>query len=230
MSDESEGCSLIYILEDDESIRKLVTYALSSQNLEAQGFACPSEFWAAMAQQQPELRLLDIMLPEEDGLSILKKLREAPATKHLPIIMLTAKGTEYDKVVGLDTGADDYIAKPFGMMELVSRIKAVLRRVGEKTEAPLSQIDGLTVDQQRHLVSVDGEPVALTLKEFALLCELLSANGTVLSRDVLLNRVWGYDYTGESRTVDVHVGTLRQKLGRIGEHIETVRGVGYRIQ
>ena len=178
---------MIYILEDDESIRKLVTYALSSQNLEAQGFACPSEFWATMAQQQPELLLLDIMLPEEDGLSILKKLREAPATKHL-------------------------------------------RRVGEKTEAPLSQIDGLTVDQQRHLVSVDGEPVALTLKEFALLCELLSANGTVLSRDVLLNRVWGYDYTGESRTVDVHVGTLRQKLGRIGEHIETVRGVGYRIQ
>ncbi len=221
---------MIYILEDDESIRKLVTYALESQNLPSRGFSCPSEFWAAMAEQTPDMLLLDIMLPEEDGLTILRKLRETPTTQHLPVIMLTAKGTEYDKVVGLDTGADDYLAKPFGMMELVSRVKAVLRRTGDQTQPRMSAINGLQVDPQRHTVTVDGQPVSLTLKEFALLCELLSADGTVLRRDTLLNRVWGYDYTGESRTVDVHVGTLRQKLGRIGEHIETVRGVGYRIR
>lgn len=221
---------MIYILEDDESIRKLVTYALESQGMHAKGFACPSEFWSAMEDETPELLLLDIMLPEEDGLSILKKLRDAPGTRSLPVIMLTAKSTEYDKVMGLDSGADDYIAKPFGMMELVSRVKAVLRRTGETRQPTLSAVDGLSVDRQRHTVTVDGEPVALTLKEFALLCELLSADGAVLNRDTLLNRVWGYDYTGESRTVDVHIGTLRQKLGRAGECIETVRGVGYRIQ
>ena len=221
---------MIYILADDESIRKLVTYAWESQDLPSRGFSCPSEFWAAMAEQTPDMLLLDIMLPEEDGLTILRKLRETPTTQHLPVIMLTAKGTEYDKVVGLDTGADDYLAKPFGMMELVSRVKAVLRRTGDQTQPRMSAINGLQVDPQRHTVTVDGQPVSLTLKEFALLCELLSADGTVLRRDTLLNRVWGYDYTGESRTVDVHVGTLRQKLGRIGEHIETVRGVGYRIR
>ena len=221
---------MIYILEAHESIRKLVTYALESQDLPSRGFSCPSEFWAAMVEQTPDMLLLDIMLPEEDGLTILRKLRETPTTQHLPVIMLTAKGTEYDKVVGLDTGADDYLAKPFGMMELVSRVKAVLRRTGDQTQPRMSAINGLQVDPQRHTVTVDGQPVSLTLKEFALLCELLSADGTVLRRDTLLNRVWGYDYTGESRTVDVHVGTLRQKLGRIGEHIETVRGVGYRIR
>ena len=220
---------MIYILEDDESIRKLVTYALDSQALESQGFACPSDFWAAMGEMTPDMVLLDIMLPEEDGLTILKKLRDATATRNMPVIMLTAKGTEYDKVVGLDSGADDYISKPFGMMELVSRVKAVLRRTGDNHGQSLSKIDGLFVDPQRHVVLVDGENVSLTLKEFALLCELLSADGTVLRRDALLNRVWGYDYTGESRTVDVHIGTLRQKLGRVGEAIETVRGVGYRI-
>ena len=147
----------------------------------------------------------------------------------LPVIMLTAKGTEYDKVIGLDSGADDYIAKPFGMMELVSRIKAVLRRSPMKTVTATAKIDGLIVDEQRHIVTVDGEQVNLTLKEFSLLRELLAADGAVLGRDILLNRIWGYDYTGESRTVDVHIGTLRQKLGRVGEHIETVRGVGYRF-
>lgn len=220
---------MIYILEDDESIRKLVTYALESQGLISQGFACPSDFWAAMGGMPPDMVLLDIMLPEEDGLTILKKLREASVTRNLPVIMLTAKGTEYDKVLGLDSGADDYITKPFGMMELVSRVKAVLRRTGDSQRQPLSKIDGLVVDQERHVVTVDGEAVSLTLKEFALLCELLAADGAVLRRDVLLNRIWGYDYTGESRTVDVHIGTLRQKLGRVGEAIETVRGVGYRI-
>ena len=220
---------MIYILEDDESIRKLVTYALASQNMECRGFGAPSEFWQAMAEQQPELLLLDVMLPEEDGLSVLQKLRAGVTTQKLPVIMLTAKSSEYDKVIGLDSGADDYIAKPFGMMELVSRIKAVLRRTGDSRKFEKESVSGLFVDVQRHVVSVDGQTINLTLKEFALLCELLEADGTVLSRDVLLNRVWGYDYTGESRTEDVHVGTLRQKLGRLGESIETVRGVGYRF-
>lgn len=220
---------MIYILEDDESIRKLVSYALESQDMVCCGFSTPGEFWAAMEENKPDLLLLDVMLPEEDGISVLKKLRAASMTHDLPVIMLTAKGTEYDKVIGLDSGADDYIAKPFGMMELVSRIKAVLRRASVKAAALSVGIDGLHVDTQRHIVTVDGEPVNLTLKEFSLLRELLAADGAVLGRDTLLNRIWGYDYTGESRTVDVHIGTLRQKLGRVGEHIETVRGVGYRI-
>ena len=220
---------MIYILEDDDSIRKLVTYALDSQNMSCCGFATPSEFWKAMEHKIPDLLLLDVMLPEEDGISILKKLRFEAVTRNMPVIMLTAKGTEYDKVIGLDSGADDYIAKPFGMMELVSRIKAVLRRSNGNAVNVPSQIEGLHMDAQRHIVTVDGEPVSLTLKEFALLRELLMADGAVLGRDVLLNRIWGYDYTGESRTVDVHIGTLRQKLGRLGEQIETVRGVGYRI-
>lgn len=220
---------MIYILEDDESIRKLVTYALESQDMKCCGFGTPSEFWHAMEEKKPDLLLLDVMLPEEDGISVLKKLRADAKTCELPVIMLTAKGTEYDKVIGLDSGADDYIAKPFGMMELVSRIKAVLRRAPVKSIAVPCKVDGLHVDKNRHVVTVDGEQVNLTLKEFSLLQELLAADGAVLGRDVLLNRIWGYDYTGESRTVDVHIGTLRQKLGRIGEHIETVRGVGYRI-
>lgn len=220
---------MIYILEDDESIRKLVSYALESQDMVCRGFGTPGEFWVALEEKKPELLLLDVMLPEEDGISVLKKLRTRAATRDLPVIMLTAKGTEYDKVIGLDSGADDYIAKPFGMMELVSRIKAVLRRAPAKAVTVSGGINGLHVDTQRHIVTVDGEPVNLTLKEFSLLRELLAADGAVLGRDTLLNRIWGYDYTGESRTVDVHIGTLRQKLGRVGEHIETVRGVGYRI-
>ena len=220
---------MIYILEDDESIRKLVSYALESQGMICNGFGTPSELWAAMEDNKPDLLLLDVMLPEEDGISVLKKIRAGASMHDLPVIMLTAKGTEYDKVIGLDSGADDYIAKPFGMMELVSRIKAVLRRSPMKTETATAKIDGLIVDEQRHIVTVDGEQVNLTLKEFSLLRELLAADGAVLGRDILLNRIWGYDYTGESRTVDVHIGTLRQKLGRVGEHIETVRGVGYRF-
>lgn len=220
---------MIYILEDDESIRKLVTYALESQDMNCRGYGTPGEFWSALEETKPDLLLLDVMLPEEDGISVLKKLRADGKTAELPVIMLTAKGTEYDKVIGLDSGADDYIAKPFGMMELVSRIKAVLRRSSAKTSDSACKIDGLRVDKQRHVVTVDEEQVNLTLKEFSLLQELLDADGAVLGRDVLLNRIWGYDYTGESRTVDVHIGTLRQKLGRIGERIETVRGVGYRI-
>ncbi len=221
---------MIYILEDDESIRKLVTYALESQEMTCMGFSTPTAFWTAMDEALPDLLLLDVMLPEEDGLSILRKIRSSATTGRLPVIMLTAKGTEYDKVIGLDSGADDYISKPFGMMELVSRIKAVMRRSGEHRGVELSSIDGLYVDTQRHVVTVDGQPLNLTLKEFALLCELLEADGAVLRRDALLSRIWGYDYTGESRTVDVHIGTLRQKLGRLGQSIETVRGVGYRMK
>ena len=218
----------ILLTEDEQDMSRVLAAIFKHEGYDIDVAANGQEAVNLAEANSYDCMIMDVMMPVKDGLTALAEIRASGDTT--PVIMLTAKAEVDDRIQGLDTGADDYIAKPFGMMELVSRIKAVLRRVGEKTEAPLSQIDGLTVDQQRHLVSVDGEPVALTLKEFALLCELLSANGTVLSRDVLLNRVWGYDYTGESRTVDVHVGTLRQKLGRIGEHIETVRGVGYRIQ
>ena len=218
---------MIYLLEDDDSIRDFVIYTLNSQGMEARGFPLPSAFWAAMAEKRPELVLLDIMLPEEDGISILKKLRADAATARLPIIMLTAKGTEYDKVLGLDAGADDYVAKPFGMMELLSRIRALLRRtIGE----PGTYKCGcLRVDESRHTVTVEDWEVILTQKEFELLCLLLRSRGQVLSRERLIEQVWGYAFTGETRTVDVHVRTLRQKLGPAGAYVQTVRGYGYKI-
>ena len=218
---------MIYLLEDDDSIRDLVLYTLQSQGMEARGFPLPSAFWEAVAEHIPSLVLLDIMLPEEDGISVLKKLRAAGRTARLPIIMLTAKGTEYDKVTGLDAGADDYIAKPFGMMELLARIRALLRRTEE--ESPTYRCGVLTVDQTRHTVTVNGREVVLTQKEFEVLCLLLKNRGQVLSRERLIEDVWGYAFTGESRTVDVHVRTLRQKLGEAGAYIETVRGYGYKI-
>ena len=218
---------MIYLLEDDDSIRDLVIYTLQSQGLEARGFPLPSAFWEAMAEHTPSLVLLDIMLPEEDGISVLKKLRSSSRTSKLPVIMLTAKGTEYDKVLGLDAGADDYLAKPFGMMELLSRIRALLRRT--QREADIYRCGVLTVDQTRHTVTVAGKEVVLTQKEFEVLCLLLKNRGQVLSRERLLEDVWGYAFTGESRTVDVHVRTLRQKLGEAGAYIETVRGYGYKI-
>lgn len=218
---------MIYLLEDDGSIRDFVIYTLNSQGMEARGFERPSEFWAAVAEGVPSLVLLDIMLPEEDGISILKKLRASSRTAGLPIIMLTAKGTEYDKVLGLDAGADDYVAKPFGMMELLSRIRALLRRTTVETDVYRCGI--LTVDTGRHTVTVDGREVVLTQKEFEVLCLLLKSRGQVLSRERLIEDVWGYAFTGESRTVDVHVRTLRQKLGEAGAYIETVRGYGYKI-
>jgi len=217
---------MIYLLEDDDSIRDLVMYTLSTQSMEVRGFDRPSEFWDAMAEL-PSLVLLDIMLPEEDGLSILKKLRSAPRTARLPVIMLTAKGTEYDKVLGLDAGADDYVSKPFGMMELLSRIRALLRRTTVETDS--YTCGSLTVDAGRHTVTVDGQDVTLTQKEFEVLCLLLKNRGQVLSRDRLIGEVWGYSFAGESRTVDVHIRTLRQKLGDAGGYIETVRGYGYKI-
>ena len=218
---------MIYLLEDDDSIRELVIYTLNSQGMEARGFARPSAFWEAVEEQTPTLVLLDVMLPEEDGISVLKKLRASAHTARLPIIMLTAKGTEYDKVLGLDAGADDYVAKPFGMMELLSRIRALLRRT-ERNDA-LYRCGQLTVDPASHTVLVGDREVALTQKEFEVLCLLLKNKGQVLSRERLIEDVWGYAFTGESRTVDVHVRTLRQKLGEAGACIETVRGYGYKI-
>lgn len=220
---------MIYLVEDDNNIRKLITYTLNSNGMETKGFARPSEFWQSMKEKLPRLILLDIMLPEEDGLEILKKIRSTSSTQRIPVIMLTAKSAEYDKVIGLDMGADDYIPKPFGMMELISRIKAVLRRTDPEQNADVFTHGDLAVSVSRHEVTVNGEPVTLTLKEFELLCTLLKNRGIVLTRDRLLNEIWGYSFDGESRTVDVHVRKLRQKLGTAGECIETVKGVGYKI-
>ena len=218
---------MIYLLEDDDSIRDLVLYTLQSQGMEAKGFPRPSAFWEAVAERLPSLVLLDIMLPEEDGISVLKTLRSSARTCRMPVIMLTAKGTEYDKVLGLDAGADDYVAKPFGMMELLSRIRALLRRT--EKDGTVYRCGVLTVDPGRHTVEVSGRSVALTQKEFEVLCLLLKNKGQVLSREQLIQQVWGYAFTGESRTVDVHMRTLRQKLGEAGSYVETVRGYGYKI-
>ena len=220
---------MIYLLEDDDSIRKLVVYGLQSQGYEAQGFALPSEFWRAMDAQLPELLLLDIMLPEEDGLSILRKLRAAAPTRKLPVIILTAKNTEYDRVVGLDGGADDFISKPFGMMELLARVRAVLRRAEPSGDAGGVQIGVLYICPPHHIVRVNGKNVQLTNKEFEILCLLVENRGIVLTRGTLMDKVWGFDCDRENRTLDVHIRTLRVKLGEAGSCIETVRGVGYKI-
>lgn len=220
---------MIYLLEDDDSIRKLVIYTLQSQGYEACGFARPSDFWEATAEKLPELVLLDIMLPEEDGLSVLCKLRSSASTRRLPVIMLTAKNTEYDRVEGLDAGADDFISKPFGMMELVARVRALLRRTGEEKAEKEYCVGNATIRPEKHQVLVDGTEVQLTYKEFELLCLLLENRGKVLSRGTLLDRVWGSGMDRENRTLDVHIRTLRAKLGDAGSCIETVRGVGYKI-
>ena len=224
---------MIYFVEDDASIRELVLYTLNNAGLQAEGFERPSAFWAAMEQVRPTLILLDIMLPEEDGLSILRKLRADRATRALPVMMLTAKGTEYDTVLALDAGADDYVPKPFRMMELLSRIRALIRRAEGYNTLPESEeyhIDGLELSPSRHLVRVNGQEIALTFKEFELLCLLVENRGIVLSRDKILDKVWQDTMGRESRTVDVHIRTLRHKLGTIGGRIETVRGVGYQFK
>lgn len=224
---------MIYFVEDDASIRELVLYTLNNAGLQAEGFERPSAFWAAMEQVRPTLILLDIMLPEEDGLSILRKLRADRATRALPVMMLTAKGTEYDTVLALDAGADDYVPKPFRMMELLSRIRALIRRAEGYNTLPESEeyhIDGLELSPSRHLVRVNGQEIALTFKEFELLCLLVENRGIVLSRDKILDKVWQDTMGQESRTVDVHIRTLRHKLGTIGGRIETVRGVGYKFK
>lgn len=220
---------MIYCVEDDGNIRELVVYTLNTTGMEARGFEDGKSFMKALAFETPELILLDIMLPGEDGLSLLKKLKNSAKTKEIPVIMVTAKGAEYDKVVGLDGGADDYVTKPFGMMELVSRIKAVLRRTKKEKEEGQYSVGSLSMDLKKHVVFVDGKQVTLTLKEFELLGLLVQNQNIVLTRDRLLEEVWGYDFDGETRTVDVHVRTLRQKLGSAGDMIQTVRGVGYRL-
>lgn len=220
---------MIYLVEDDNSIRELVIYTLNSTGLPARGFGVPSEFWKAVEREVPQLVMLDIMLPEEDGLAVLRKLRANARTAGLPVMMLTAKGTEYDKVVGLDAGADDYVPKPFGMMELLARVRALLRRTSPQNPNTEYKLGCLRVCPAQHVVQVDGRDVSLTLKEYEVLKMLLENQDVVLTRDRLLGEVWGYSFSGESRTVDVHIRTLRQKLGPAGELIETVRGVGYKI-
>ena len=222
---------MIYLLEDDDSIRDLVIYTLNSQGMEARGFERPSAFWEAVREELPSLALLDIMLPGEDGLEILSRLKASEVTKEIPVIMVTAKGAEYDKVMGLDCGADDYITKPFGMMEFIARVRAVLRRAGkEEKENDVLETGDLQIQVKQHQVLAKGEKVTLTLKEFELLKFLMENKGIVLTRDRLLGHVWGYDFDGETRTVDVHIRTLRQKLGEASRCIETIRGVGYKLE
>ena len=221
---------MIWCVEDDPSIREIEVYALHSTGLEARGFADGAEFWEALEKELPELVILDVMLPGEDGVAILKRLRADERYRDIPVIMATARSTEFDKVQSLDLGADDYITKPFGMMEMVSRVKAVLRRSQPKQTAALLKLDGLTLDENQHTVTIDGQRLTLTYKEYELLRLFLSHPGMAFSREQLLQTVWNTDYAVETRTVDMHIRTLRQKLGAYGRHIETIRGVGYRLE
>jgi len=221
---------MIYCVEDNTEIRELVVYTLQMTGFTARGFVDGKDFFAAIKEELPELVLLDIMLPGEDGLQILKKLRASETTRTIPVIMLTAKTTEYDKVIGLDSGADDYLAKPFGMMELIARIKAVLRRANVAEESDEITIGPLVINRDEHRVLNNGVEVTLTPKEFSLLLYLVENRGIVLTREKLLSEVWGFDYYGETRTVDAHIRSLRMKLGEAGDLIETVRGIGYRIE
>lgn len=220
---------MVYLVEDDSSIRELVAYTLNSTGIQAEGFEKPSDFWKALNTKMPSLVILDVMLPEESGIEILQKLRKNPMTERVPVIMATAKTSEYDKINGLESGADDYIAKPFSMMEMVARVKALLRRSKFNSYQSDYTIDNLYVCTAKHIVKVDGKEVILTLKEFEMLCLLIKNKGIVLTRDQLLNKIWGYSFDGESRTVDVHIRTLRQKLTTAGNVIKTIRGVGYKI-
>ncbi len=220
---------MIYCVEDERNIRELVIYTLNGGGFEAKGFENGAAMEEALAEEMPELILLDIMLPGENGMDILKKLKSSERTRDIPVIMVTAKGSEYDKVIGLDCGADDYIVKPFGMMEFLARVRAVLRRGSRNQRSDVLIFRDLSMEVERHQVTASEEKVNLTLKEFELLRTLMENQGIVMTRDRLLGQVWGYDFDGETRTVDVHVRTLRQKLGECGNYIETVRGVGYKI-
>ena len=220
---------MIYCLEDERNIRELIVYTLESSGFHAAGFSNSTDFFAAVANEKPELILLDIMLPKESGLTVLQKLKDSMVTKDIPVIMVTAKGSEFDKVTGLNMGADDYIAKPFGMMEFIARVRAVLRRGGIKENGNVLEYKSLVIHPEKHEVLADGTAVTLTLKEFELLKYLIENRDIVVTRNQILGHVWGYDFDGETRTVDVHIRTLRQKLGECGRYIETVRGVGYRI-
>ncbi len=220
----------IYIVEDDDNIRKMVYYALSMGGFDALGFEDGEAFWEELKKEMPSLVLLDILLPGEDGISILKRLKQSDKTAKLPVIMLTAKGAEYDRIKGLDMGADDYITKPFSVMEALSRIKAVLRRCGaEPQKVTTLQVGDITLHEDKRTVRADENDVELTFKEFELLRCLMANEGIALSRDKLLEQVWGFDYNGESRTVDMHIKSLRQKLGDSGKLIKTVRNVGYKL-
>lgn len=221
---------MIFCVEDDASIRDIEVYTLQSTGFEAEGFADCAAFFAALKTKTPQLVLLDVMLPGEDGVAILKKLKASDKTRGIPVIMATAKGAEFDKIVSLDLGADDYLVKPFGMMEMVARVKAVLRRAAPKTDPQILSLGGLTMHTGEHIVTANGVRVTLTLKEYEMLKLFLSHPGLVFTRDQLLSEIWGMDYDGETRTVDVHIRTLRQKLGACGACIETVRGVGYRME
>lgn len=220
---------MIYFVEDDSSIRELVCYTLENAGYETAGFEKPSQFWKAIEEKSPRLILLDIMLPEEDGLQILKKLRAMPKMSRVPIMMITAKETEYDKVIGLDYGADDYLPKPFGMMELIARVRALLRRAEINNQVQDYRIGQLEILPSEHFVRLKGKELSLTLKEFELLLLLVEKQGIPFTRDQILTKVWGYSFDGENRTVDVHIRSLRQKLGDYGKYIETVRGIGYRF-
>lgn len=220
---------MIYCVEDERNIRELIVYTLESSGLEARGFEDGEAFFSGLKQEIPQLVLLDIMLPGEDGLSILKKLKGDTKTSNIPVILVTAKGAEYDKVLGLDMGADDYVVKPFGMMELVARVKALLRRSQKEKSVREYVMGDLTMQVDKHVVKVQGEEVLLTFKEFELLKYMLENPGIVLSRDQILEHIWGYEFVGETRTVDVHIRTLRKKLGPCQDLIETIRGVGYRM-
>ena len=223
---------MIFCVEDDAGIRDLMIYTLNASGFQAMGFENARELYAALADTLPELILLDIMLPGEDGISVLKRLKAEARTADVPVIMATAKGNEYDKVIGLDLGADDYLAKPFGMMEMASRVRAVLRRSGRAPEKKdrLVRVGGLEMNLSEHTVTADGRRVQLTLKEYELLHTFMTNPGRAFTREQLLSSVWCEDFMGETRTVDVHVGTLRQKLGKCGAYIRTVRGVGYRME
>lgn len=221
---------LIYIVEDDVNIREIETFSLKNSGYTVVDFECARDFYGRLHEKKPDLVILDIMLPDEDGLEILKKLRKNTETKKIPIIMVTAKTTEIDKVKGLDSGADDYLTKPFGVMELISRVKALLRRSMNMDDAKVFVLGEISVDNEKHKVSVEGKDCELTYKEFELLKLMIQNTGIVLSRDVIMERVWGVDFEGESRTLDMHIKTLRQKLGESGKRIKTVRNVGYRME
>ena len=221
---------MIWCVEDDASIRDIEIYALNSTGLEARGFEDGLSFWQALQAEQPQLVILDVMLPGVDGVELLRRMKDAPELSQIPVIMATAKGAEYDKIQSLDLGADDYLVKPFGMMEMVSRVKAVLRRCQPRQVAHLLKIDGLVVNLDERTVTVDGQRIMITYKEFELLRLFLSNPGMAFTREQLFAQVWNTEYMGESRTLDMHIRTLRQKLGPYGKMIETVRNVGYRLE
>ena len=222
--------ALIYVVEDDNDILEVETFALKNSNYEVKGFSNAKDFFKAVEEKAPSLAVLDVMLPDEDGLQIVQKLRAMPKVSQIPIIMVTARTTEIDKVKGLDMGADDYLTKPFGVMELIARVKALLRRSGTHEDKKLLSLDSLSMDDEKHAVYVNDSHCELTFKEYELLKMFLENIGIVLTRESIMNRIWGTDYSGETRTVDMHIKTLRQKLGEAGNRIKTIRNVGYMIE